>query len=79
MTSNFVNHDVKKLNVGQAYHAQVSQLNVSAKTGTDLQIQPARSIMPKGDGLAKASLNDSIIPTAGVELYTRTAMVNLFP
>ncbi len=33
--------------------------------------------MPEVDGLAAASLNDSIIPTAGVELYTAAAVVNV--
>ena len=34
--------------------------------------------MPEGDGLAAASLNDSIIPTAGVELYTAAAVVMFY-
>ena len=34
--------------------------------------------MPEGDRLAAASQNDSIRPTAGVELYTAAAMVICF-
>jgi hypothetical protein len=75
MTSSLVHHAARKLNVGQAYHVQVSQLNFSAETRTNVQVPPARRIMPEGDGLAAASLNDSTVPTAGVELYTAAAVV----
>ncbi len=49
------------------------------------QVPPARSLKTQGDGLAAGDLNDSIQPTAGVELYTAAAMVfffhraNIFP
>jgi hypothetical protein len=79
MMNSLVHHVVRKLNVGQAYHVQVSQLNFSAETRANLQVPPARSIMPEGNGLAAADLNDSTIPTAGVELYTVAAVVIFFP
>ncbi len=59
----------------QAYNAQVSQLNFSAEARTNLQVPPARSLTPEGDGLAAASLNDSIRPTSGVEPYTAAEVV----
>jgi hypothetical protein len=74
-TSNLNHHAVRGLNEEQAFHAQVSTLNFSAETRTNLQVPPARSLQPEGDGLAAASLNDSIRPTAGVEFYTAAAVV----
>jgi hypothetical protein len=57
--------------VERAYRAQVSQLTCFAETRTNLQVQQARSLKPEGNGLAAASQNDSIRPTAGVKLYAR--------
>ena len=59
----------------QAYHVQVSRINFSAETRTNLQVPPERSLKPQGNGLAAGDLNDSIRLTAGVELYTAAAMV----